>query len=144
MINQTKTIFETLESRADFSMFTDIVKTAGLSERLGDKDKITLFAPNNEGMAKLREEVFAQLIDSECRDRLIEVLLYHILADRSVVLNELVDRDVMHMASGDTLMVNFAHSNQLVFAKGTATMEETDILASNGVIHTINKLMIPK
>lgn len=144
MTNNPTNVLETLESLGNFSSFTKIIYTAKLEDFFAVKQSLTLFVPDDESFALLRTDVLDYLLNPEYNERLESAILYHVIQGRALLLADLIDRDVMTMANGDTLMVNFAHDKQLVFAKGTSTMKSNDIHASNGVIHTLNKLMVPK
>lgn len=144
MNNNSNTIVETLVSDTRFGTLVQAVTTAGLLETLQGIGPFTLLAPTNEAFAKLPQTVMDSLLDPDNLDRLKEVLMYHVISGSAVKAAELTDKQVINMANGDTAMVNLAQATQFVFPRGSATVIEADIMASNGIIHVLDKVMMPK
>lgn len=143
-MNKSKDIIDTLVSQGGFGILLQAINTTELGEMLKTRGPYTLFAPTDEAFGRLKEEVVQKLNDPDETDRLREVVMYHMLNGTKAMKKHLLDKWVMKMGNGDTAMVNLAQATQVVFPRGSTTVTEADILASNGVIHVVNIVMMPK
>jgi uncharacterized surface protein with fasciclin (FAS1) repeats len=76
-----------IDSKPQLSTMANAIKSAGLSDALRDGDKkLTLFAPTNEAFAKLPAAELEMLLKPENKNKLIEVLRYHLVVERCVLL----------------------------------------------------------
>ncbi|HVT83074.1 MAG TPA: fasciclin domain-containing protein [Phycisphaerae bacterium] len=115
------------------------VQAAGLVEALKGKGPFTVFAPTNEAFAKLPPETLESLLKPENKDKLKAILLYHVHAGEAVgstkleagKLSTLNGKEVTIKIEGPTIMVN------------DATVTKTDVMATNGVIHWIDTVILP-
>ena len=129
------TIFETAEA-GGFNTLVAAVEAAGLQDALSGEGPLTVFAPTDEAFAKIpRKDLDALLADKEA---LKSVLLYH------VVSGDVTSEDVMKLTSaktleGDEIKIQTKDGVMINNAKVT----KADILASNGVIHVIDTVLLP-
>jgi uncharacterized surface protein with fasciclin (FAS1) repeats len=120
-----------------FNTLVTLVNKAGLAGALSDKTKLTVFAPTDAAFAKVPKQTLNAL--AQDRAKLRKVLLYH------VVPGAITARQVVKLRSAKTLegaRVRFRVRNGKVFVN-RAQVVKTDVLASNGVIHVINRVLIP-
>merc|ERR1712238_220272 len=101
---------------------------------------LTVFAPSNEAFAKLGDELLGCLLQPENVPVLQEILLYHV-ANGKVFLGELTSDQKITMANGEDITLNFI--SDVVFINAKSAVEVTDVLATNGVIHAIDTVLVP-
>lgn len=122
-----------------FKTLVAAVKAAGLVETLKAEGPYTVFAPTDEAFAKLPEGTVASLLKPENKKKLTEILTYHVIAAKVMA------KDVK---SGQVKTVNGKEATIAVGDHGVkidnATVIKTDIEASNGVIHVIDHVILPK
>lgn len=132
------TIVDVAVGNPDFSTLVTAVKAAGLTETLSGKGPFTLFAPTNEAFAALPKETLEALLKPENRDALKKVLTYH------VVSGDLMAKDLksgkVATVVGSSVAVEVQGSKVSV---NTATVSKADIKANNGVIHVIDRVLLP-
>lgn len=137
-----KTVVQTAVANPDFSILVEAVTAAGLADTLGAPGPYTVFAPNNAAFAALLAELGltkAQLFADKAL--LTKVLTYHVLP--ALVLKAEVPLNTpVKTVEGETLSVDAALA--ITDRRGRkANIVATDILASNGVIHVIDKVLLP-
>ncbi len=123
----------------DFSTLVAAVKAADLVETLQGDGPFTVFAPTNEAFAALPEGTVEMLLKPENKEKLVGILTYH------VVPGKVMAADV---APGKVATVNGAEATVSVEDSAVmidkAKVTATDIKASNGVIHVIDSVIMPK
>lgn len=133
-------IVDTAVSAGSFNTLVAAVKAAGLVETLKGKGPFTVFAPTDEAFAKLPAGTVEMLIKPENKDKLIAILTYHVVA------GEVKAADVVKLKSAKT--VNGKEVKIMVMdgkvMVDNANVVKTDIMTSNGVIHVIDSVIIPK
>ncbi|MCH8474559.1 MAG: fasciclin domain-containing protein [Opitutales bacterium] len=131
-------IVEVAAGNENFSTLVAAVEAAGLVETLSGEGPLTVFAPTNEAFGALPEGTVDFLLQEENRDMLIDILTYH------VVPGKVMAADV---ETGSVTTVNGADLTLVVSDEGVnvgaATVVDTDIEASNGVIHVIDAVILP-
>ena len=122
-----------------FKTLVAAVKAAGLVETLQGKGPFTVFAPTDEAFAKLPEGTVADLLKPENKEKLVGILTYH------VVPGKVMAADVKTMkaktVNGQELDIKAADGKVTI---NDAKVIKTDISASNGVIHVIDSVVLPK
>lgn len=122
-----------------FKTLVAAVKAAGLVETLRGEGPFTVFAPTDEAFAKLPEGTVAGLLKPENKEKLKGILTYH------VVPGKVMAADVKTMAvktvNGQELAIKVADGKVTV---NGANVVKTDVTASNGVIHVIDAVVLPK
>lgn len=132
-------IVDTAVSAGKFNTLVAAVKAASLVETLKGDGPFTVFAPNDDAFAALPEGTVESLLKPENKDQLVSILTYH------VVPAKVMAKDVV---AGDAATVNgqsvkIAVSDAGVTVDG-AKVVKTDIVTSNGVIHVIDAVILPK
>jgi len=133
-------IVDIAAANGDFSTLVTAVQTAGLVETLKGDGPFTVFAPTNAAFAALPEGTVENLLKPENKDQLVKILTYHVVPG-AVTSDQLAGqrRDVATV-QGQSVHVN--GTNGVKVNKSTVTT--ADIMASNGVIHVIDKVLLPK
>jgi uncharacterized surface protein with fasciclin (FAS1) repeats len=139
----SKNIVQIAESNPDFSTLVSAVSAAGLVSTLEGPGPYTVFAPTNEAFAALPAGTLQTLLEPANKAELTSILTYHVVA------GALKAADIMPGAvktvNGATFTVNDT-GGKLTITDGkgnTADIIQTNIIASNGVIHVINAVLIP-
>lgn len=113
--------------------------TAGdLVSALQAEGPFTVFAPTNDAFAALPEGTLEMLLKPENKDKLVEILTYHVVAGK-VMSTDLVDGMQAETLSGAMVTISLANGAQVNSANVTAA----DIEASNGVVHVIDAVLLP-
>ena len=121
----------------DFSTLVAAVAAAGLVETLQGEGPFTVFAPTNDAFAALPAGLVDKLLLPENKDLLVKILTYH------VVSGTVLAADV---TAGDVPTVegqNITITTDMGVKVNGATVTATDIIASNGVIHVIDAVILP-
>jgi uncharacterized surface protein with fasciclin (FAS1) repeats len=133
-----KNIVQTATAAGQFSTLVTLVKKAGLTGALSGTGKLTVFAPTDAAFRKVPKAMLAKL----GRDRALlkSVLLYH------VTRGNVKAAQVAKLRSATTLnggRVRIAVRNGSVYLNGSSRVTKTDVAASNGTIHVVNRVLIP-
>lgn len=148
----SKNIVENAVNSQDHTTLVAAVKAAGLVETLAGEGPFTVFAPHNAAFEALPAGTVETLLKPENKGALTGVLTYHVVPGR-LTQDELVNLiqanggkvELTTAAGGKlTAMMNGPHNIVLTDEKGqTAMIEIYDVLQSNGVIHSINTVLLP-
>lgn len=133
-----KTIVDVAIEAGNFKTLVAAVKAAGLVETLSGAGPFTVFAPTDEAFAKLPAGTVEALLQDKAK--LAKILTYHVVAGKVMA------KDVAGMTSAKTIeggQVTVKAENGKVMIND-ATVTTADIEASNGVIHVIDKVLMPK
>jgi uncharacterized surface protein with fasciclin (FAS1) repeats len=121
------------------STLVSAVKAGGLVETLKGEGPFTVFAPTNEAFAALPDGTLESLLKPENKDMLVKILTYHVVAGK-VKSTDLQDGMIAQTVEGSDVKV-------MVSKKGVkindANVTSADIMASNGVVHVIDKVIMP-
>ncbi len=131
-------IVQTAVAAGQFKTLVKLVKQAGLAGTLQGKGPFTVFAPTDAAFAKVPKSTLAALAKDKAKLR--AVLLYHV-AKGKVTAAKVVKLRSIKTLNGQSLKVRVNHGTVTI---GGARVVKADIGASNGVIHVINKVLIPR
>ncbi|WP_256669267.1 fasciclin domain-containing protein [Pseudomonas sp. MN1F] len=147
-----KTIVENAANSKDHTTLVAAVKAAGLVDTLNGKGPFTVFAPTNEAFAKLPAGTVDTLVKPEHKADLTKILTYHVVAGTHTA-KQLMDevkmqggKTTLTTVQGEPLTV-MMHGSKLwlMDAKGgKAAVTIVDVMQSNGVIHVIDTVLMPK
>lgn len=135
-----KDIVDTAVANGSFNTLAAALEAAGLINTLKGEGPFTVFAPTDEAFAKLPEGTVEDLLRPENKDKLVSILTYH------VVPGKVKARDVVKLTSATTVQ----GSDVAVKVMGdtvkvdNANVIMTDVKASNGIIHVIDAVILPK
>ncbi len=132
------TIAETAAAEPRFSTLVALATKAGLAGDLARKTKLTLFAPTNAAFNKVPEATLKKL--GRNRALLRRVLLYHVVAG-DVRAEQIVRRRALRTLAGPKLRIRVRDDTVLLNRR--TKVVQTNIDASNGTIHVIDRVLIP-
>ena len=146
------TLVEVAQGNENFSTLVSAVTTAGLGETLSGEGPFTIFAPTNDAFSAVPSETMTQLMSEEGREDLTGLLTYHVV-EGNVMASDLVaaiegageEGYTINTLAGGTLTAMMG-DNGPVLTDGqgnTINIVETDVAASNGVIHAIDGVLMP-
>ncbi|HSB08361.1 MAG TPA: fasciclin domain-containing protein [Blastocatellia bacterium] len=133
-----KDIVDTAVEAGSFTTLAKALQATGLIDTLKQPGPFTVFAPTDEAFAKLP----AGTIESLLKDpqKLKQILLYHVVPGR-VLAKDVVKIKSAKTAQGSSIRVTTSRAGVMV---DSANVVKTDILTSNGVIHVIDSVIIPR
>ncbi|MEL7048448.1 MAG: fasciclin domain-containing protein [Pseudomonadota bacterium] len=133
-------IVDTAASAGKFNTLVKAVKAAGLVETLKGDGPFTVFAPTDAAFGKLGNGQLEDLLKPENKAELKRILTYHVVPGKVMaadIAGKTTDADTVE---GQALKVDATGD---AVKAGDAIVTKADIIASNGVIHSINKVLIP-
>jgi uncharacterized surface protein with fasciclin (FAS1) repeats len=131
-------LVEVAKNAGSFGTLLAAAAAAGLVETLQSAGPFTVFAPTDEAFSKLPAGLVGALLKPENKDTLAKILTYHVLASEVHAADvaagevETVEGSNISITLGDKVMIN-----------GSANVLSTDVMASNGVIHVIDAVLVP-
>lgn len=135
------TIIATAVAAGDFKTLVAAIQAAGLKDTLDGKGPFTVFAPTDEAFAALPAGTVESLLKPENKSKLVSILTYHVVPGDITSANLAGKTTMAKTVEGESLDINAAGSAVKV---NDATVTKADISADNGVIHVINKVLLPK
>jgi uncharacterized surface protein with fasciclin (FAS1) repeats len=147
-----KDIIDNAVNSKDHTTLVAAVKAAGLVDTLKSPGPFTVFAPVNSAFDALPPGTVATLLKPENKATLTRVLTYHVVpgrmnaSDLGRAIMSGGGRATLTTASGGTLVASMSGSNVMITDEngGSAMVTIADVSQSNGVIHVINKVLLPK
>jgi uncharacterized surface protein with fasciclin (FAS1) repeats len=139
---QPKDIVDTAVAAGSFKTLAAALQAAGLIETLKGKGPFTVFAPTDEAFAKLPAGTVADLLKPENKAKLTAILTYHVVPG-SVMAAQVVTMNGKEAKTVNGQMVTIGVNGSVVTVNA-AKVTATDIKASNGVIHVIDSVILPK
>ena len=133
-------IVDIAASNDDFSTLVAAVQAAGLVDTLKGDGPFTVFAPTNDAFAALPEGTVETLLKPENKDQLVKVLTYHVVPG-SVTSDQLIGQRLnVATVQGQTVHVDGTDGVRV----NKSNVTTPDIIATNGVIHVIDRVLLPK
>lgn len=141
----SKTIVENAVNSKDHTTLVAAVKAAGLVDTLSGKGPFTVFAPTNTAFSKLPAGTVDTLVKPENKATLTKILTYHVVPGK-MEASDLTDGKKLTTVEGEELMVKNAGGKvTLTDAKGgMSTVTIANVNQSNGVIHVVDTVLMPK
>ncbi len=135
----SKDIVDTAVEAGSFTTLVAAVQAAGLEETLRGDGPFTVFAPTDEAFAALAEGTVENLLKPENKEQLVAILTYHVVPGK-VTSADVVKVKEAKSVNGKGIPIAV---NDGVVKVDNATVVTADIMASNGVIHVIDAVIIP-
>lgn len=150
--DKSKDIVDVAVSVDDFSTLVTALKAADLVGALKGEGPFTVFAPLNSGFAKIDSDALNSLLEPANKDQLASILTYHVVSGKlaandvvkalkagkgKVELTTLNGATLTAIKKGDGIYLKDANG-------GMSKIAKTDVMASNGVIHVIEDVVMPK
>ncbi len=137
------TVVDIAAGNPDFSTLVAAVQAAGLAETLAGPGPFTVFAPTNEAFAALPAGTLDSLLLPENKDDLVKILSYHVVPGTVMAANIPAEADATATASVNNLDLSIRTTATGAMVND-ATVTTADIVASNGVVHVIDKVLLPR
>ncbi|MBI1344560.1 MAG: fasciclin domain-containing protein [Terrimonas sp.] len=135
-----KNIVETAIASPDHTTLVEAVKAAGLVETLSGTGPFTVFAPTNAAFAALPAGTLDNLLKPENKADLTSILTYHVVPGK-VMSSQLTDGQKIKTVNGAELTVTIKDGKVMIDG---ANVTAADLDCSNGVIHVIDAVVLPK
>jgi len=137
---RSRNIVDTAASTGQFTILIKAAKAAGLAGVLSTKRNLTVFAPTDAAFAQLGKGTLNTLLKPRNREKLRNILLYHVLGLRVTAGHIPAGRTHVRTLSGKAVAVRKnAHGVRV----NRSRVIKADVIASNGVVHAINRVLIP-
>jgi len=136
----TKDIVDTAVAAGSFKTLVAALQAAGLVDTMKSKGPFTVFAPTDEAFAKLPAGTVEDLLKPENKEKLVAILTYHVVPGE-VLAAQVTKINSAKTVNGESLTIKVEGGAVMV---DNAKVTKTDILCSNGVIHVIDSVMLPK
>ncbi|MBN2108985.1 MAG: fasciclin domain-containing protein [Deltaproteobacteria bacterium] len=135
-----KDIVDTAIAAGSFATLAKALTAAGLVDTLKSKGPFTVFAPTDEAFAKLPAGTLDDLLKPENKEKLKGILTYHVVSGE-VMAKDVIKMKTAQTVNGQLLKITVADGAVMV---DNAKVTKTDIKCSNGVIHVIDAVVLPK
>ena len=152
-MSEQKNIVENASKSKDHTTLVAAVKAAGLVETLEGKGPFTVFAPTNEAFDALPAGTVDNLLKPENKDQLVKILTYHVVPGRltaHVLMKKIKEGNgqaMLKTVQGEDLTVMMNSGMDGLVLKdsqgNTANVTIKNVMQSNGVIHVIDKVLMP-
>lgn len=138
--SKKKDIVDTAVAAGSFKTLAAALQAAGLVDTLKGPGPFTVFAPTDEAFAKLPAGTVEDLLKPENKQKLISILTYHVVAGK-VMAKDVVKLEEAKTVNGQDLKIMVNGGKVMV---NNANVVKTDIQCSNGVIHVIDTVLLPR
>ena len=132
-------IVDTAIKAGSFNTLVAAVQAAELVETLKSKGPFTVFAPTDEAFSKLDKATLESLLKPENKDQLVAILTYHVVAGK-VMSTDITGNMEPATVNGSTINITLNNGKVMI---NDATVITADVDTDNGVIHVIDKVLIP-
>ena len=137
---ETKDIVDVAAGAGSFNTLVTAVKAAGLVDTLKGKGPFTVFAPTDAAFAKLPKGTVEDLLKPENKAKLVKILTYHVLPSKVMAADISGKKTNAKSVEGSDVMVDATDGVKINDGK----VVTADVAASNGVIHAIDTVLMPK
>merc|ERR1712078_959978 len=117
-------------------------QAGGLVSALQGTGPFTVFAPTNAAFRKLPKATLNRLLEPQNKQELVGILTYHVLSGSAVYSEDLQARQEVKTLQGQDLLITSSAAGVIV--NGISKVTTADIAATNGVVHIVDTLLIPR
>ena len=135
-----KNIVDTATAAPNCKTFCELLKTAGLVDTLKEKGPFTVFVPDDAAFEKLGKATLDDLKKPENKDKLVNILKYHVVGSKALAA-DVTKMKTSKMLNGKETTITTKDKDVMI---DKAKITKTDIACSNGVIHMIDTVLMPK
>ncbi|PKV66448.1 fasciclin domain-containing protein [Pontibacter ramchanderi] len=135
----SRSLLENIASNDDLSTFNEMLKKAGIAKNLRGTGPYTVLAPSQAAFQALPDSLRDHLESAENRDLLQQLLNNHIIAGK-LTTSDLQDGAILKTVAGHQLKVA-KHNDKVQI--GNALIEDPDVMCGNGVLHVVNRVLVP-
>ncbi|MBS3029597.1 MAG: fasciclin domain-containing protein [Dolichospermum sp. DET50] len=136
--NTVGTIVEVASSNPVFTTLVAAIKAAGLVETLSGQGPFTVFAPTDAAFKALPKGTLARLLKPENKATLVKILTYHVVP--GAITSKIIKTGNVKTVEGASVQIKVRKGRVTV---DNAKVIKADVKASNGIIHVINKVLLP-
>lgn len=136
----TKDIVDTAVAAGSFKTLAAALQAAGLVDTLKGPGPFTVFAPTDEAFAKLPAGTVDELLKPENKEKLVAILTYHVVPGK-VMAAQVSKMNSAKSVNGQTLEISAAGGSVMI---DNAKVIKADIVCTNGIIHVIDSVLMPK
>ncbi len=136
--SESNTLIAVATQSEQLNLFLQAVKAADLEETLAKDGPYTIFAPTDAAFEQLPEDVLTTLMQPENQPVLRQILMYHVVSEK-IMSKDLSSGELTSLGGGLSLQVS---EDNVVVNDGTVVAK--DLEANNGVIHLVNRVLIPE
>lgn len=136
----SKDIVDTAVAAGSFKTLAAALQAAGLVDTLKGAGPYTVFAPTDEAFAKLPAGTVDELLKPENKEKLVAILTYHVVAG-DVMAAQVMKMNSAKTVNGQSVTISAKGGTVMV---DNAKVVKADIACSNGVIHVIDTVLMPK
>jgi uncharacterized surface protein with fasciclin (FAS1) repeats len=133
-------VVDTAVAASSFKTLVAAVKAADLVGTLKNPGPFTVFAPTDAVFKKLPKGTLASLLKPENKGKLVRILTYHVVPGKVMVADLVGKTTAVATVEGSQVHVNGKHGVRV----NNARVVKADIIADNGVIHVIDKVLLPR
>lgn len=133
-----QTVLDVAVAAGSFKTLVAAIQAAELVDSVNSPGPLTVFAPTDEAFAKLPAGTVESLLKPENRAKLVRILTYHVVPGQ-YTLSEVFEQTMLPTAAGKAMTVKKGNGGTV----GGAKILKKDILGSNGVIHVIDRVLLP-
>uniref|UniRef100_A0A2K6UMS0 Stabilin-1 n=1 Tax=Saimiri boliviensis boliviensis TaxID=39432 RepID=A0A2K6UMS0_SAIBB len=137
-----RTISQILASTEAFSRFETILENCGLPSILDGPGPFTVFAPSNEAVDSLRDGRLIYLFTTGL-SKLQELVRYHVYNHGQLTVEKLISKGRILTMANQVLAVNISEEGRILLGPEGVPLQRMDLLASNGVIHMLDGILLP-
>jgi uncharacterized surface protein with fasciclin (FAS1) repeats len=138
-VTRAADIVDTAVAAGSFKTLVAAVTAADLVGTLKGPGPYTVFAPTDAAFKKLPKGTVASLLKPENKDKLVKILTYHVIPGKVMAADVAGKHIAVATVEGDQVRVNGRHGVRV----NDAHVVKADIVADNGVIHVIDKVLLP-
>ncbi|MBD1398487.1 fasciclin domain-containing protein [Pontibacter sp. JH31] len=138
-LEASRNIVDNAAKDKELTTFVSLLHTAKMVSNLNGTGPYTVFAPSEAGFKALPGSTLEDLMKPENRERLQQILNNHIISGKLAV-DDLQDGTILKTVAGEQLKVSKRGGQVMI---NGALIEDADAMSKNGVLHTINKLLLP-
>jgi uncharacterized surface protein with fasciclin (FAS1) repeats len=139
-VEESNTVVDIAIGSPDHTTLVAAVQAAGLAETLSGDGPFTVFAPTNAAFEALPAGTVEDLLKPENKEKLTGILTFHVVSG-NVMSGDLSDGQVVTTLNGQTATVSIKDGKVMI---GDATVVAADLAGTNGVVHVIDKVLLPK
>ncbi|TSM44109.1 Stabilin-1 [Bagarius yarrelli] len=138
----SKTIGDILAEDARFNRFVSLVDNCGAPMPLQGPGPLTLFVPTNKAIDRSRDGSIIYML-KEAKHKLQELLRHHMFSQAAVTMDQVASMTEIHTMANQAITVSISDDGRVLLTEKKISFDMKDIIASNGIIHIVDGLLLP-
>lgn len=136
------TIGDILANNEEFSRFETLLENCDLPPILNERGSFTVFVPSNDAIDALRDGRLIYLL-TKAKRKLLELVKHHIFSVAAVSADRLLTMPNILTSANEIVRINITEDGRITLGESSVPIGRADIVASNGIIHTLEGILIP-